>query len=66
LNILAAAIKKANTAGDRKTVRAALATIKDVPVVTGDSGTFSFTRTRDAGEVGTVQIVQNGRFMQYK
>jgi branched-chain amino acid transport system substrate-binding protein len=66
LHILAAAIKKADTTDDRKAVRNALATIKGVPVVTGASGTFSFTRTRDAAEVGTVQIIQNGQFVQYK
>jgi len=66
VNILAAAIKKANTTGDRQAVRNALAALKGVPVVTGASGEFSFTPTRDAGELGTVQIIQGGQFVEYK
>ncbi len=66
VNILAAAIKGAGTTSDRAKLRNALATVKNVPVVTGASGTFAFTATRDAGEAGTVQIIQNGQFAQYK
>ncbi len=66
VNILAAAIKVANTTSNRTAVRNALASISHVPVVTGASGFFQFTSTRDAGEKGTVQIVQHGRFVEYK
>lgn len=66
VNILAAAIAKANTTSDRKALRNALAALKDVPVVTGASGQFSFTPARDAGELGTVQIIQGGKFVAYK
>ena len=65
VNMLAAGIEKANTTSDRKALRDALATLTGVPVVTGASGTFSFTATRDAGELGTVQIIRNGQFAQY-
>jgi hypothetical protein len=46
-------------------VRDALTKIKNVPVVTGSTGLFSFTALRDANEQGTVQIIQNGQFVQY-
>jgi branched-chain amino acid transport system substrate-binding protein len=65
VNIMVAGVKLANTSSDRKALRDALARLTGVPVVTGASGTFSFTPTRDAGEQGTVQIIQNGQFMQY-
>ncbi|HXT35984.1 MAG TPA: ABC transporter substrate-binding protein [Chloroflexota bacterium] len=65
VNIMAAGIKAANTTSDRSALRAALTKLKNVPVVTGASGTFSFTPTRDAGELGTVQIIQHGQFVQY-
>jgi branched-chain amino acid transport system substrate-binding protein len=66
VDIMAAGIKLANTTSDRQALRAALSRVANVPVVTGATGNFSFTRTRDAGELGTVQIVQHGRFVQYK
>jgi branched-chain amino acid transport system substrate-binding protein len=66
VNILAAALKAAHTTSDRKAVRDALATLKSAPVVTGASGTFHFTPMRDAGEQGTVQIIQNGQFAAYR
>ena len=50
VNIVAAAIKAAHTTSDRTALRDALATLKSVPVVTGATGTFHFTNTRDAGE----------------
>jgi branched-chain amino acid transport system substrate-binding protein len=65
VNIVAAAIKAAHTTSSRQAVRAALASLQHVPVVTGSSGLFSFTSSRDAGEQGTVQIIQNGRFVAY-
>lgn len=65
VNIMAAGIKKANTTSDRKALRDALATLKGVPVVTGAAGTFSFTASRDAGELGAVQIIKNGQFVEY-
>jgi branched-chain amino acid transport system substrate-binding protein len=65
INVLAAAIKLANTSSDRAAVRDALTKIKNVPVVTGSTGLFSFTALRDANEQGTVQIIQNGQFVQY-
>ncbi len=65
VNILAAAIVKAHTTSNRAAVRDALASLSNVPVVTGASGFFKFTPTRDAGEVGTVQIISHGRFEEY-
>lgn len=65
VNIVAAAIRAAHTTSDRAAVRAALASLKNVPVVTGSSGRFSFTSSRDAGELGTVQIIQHGQFVAY-
>jgi len=65
VNVLAAGVTKAHTTSDRKALRAALATLSGVPVVTGASGSFSFTATRDSGEQGTVQIIRNGQFVQY-
>ena len=65
VNIMVAGVKLANTTSDHKALRDALARLTGVPVVTGASGTFSFTPTRDAGEQGTVQIIQNGQFVQY-
>ena len=66
VNIVAAAAKKANTTSDRNALRAALAGLKDVPVVTGSNGKFSFTADRDAGESGTVQVIHNGTYEEYK
>jgi branched-chain amino acid transport system substrate-binding protein len=66
INVLAAAIKLANTTSNRAAVRDALTKVKNVPVVTGASGLFSFTALRDANEQGTVQIIQNGQFVQYQ
>lgn len=65
VNILAAGIARAGAGKDRAALRQAITQIKNVPVVTGADGTFSFTSTRDAGEVGTVQIVRNGSFAVY-
>lgn len=65
VNIMAAGIKAAHTTSDRSALRDALAKLKGVPVVTGSTGTFAFTPTRDAGELGTVQIIQHGQFVQY-
>lgn len=65
VNIVAAALKAAHTTSDRKAVRGAMAALKPVPVVTGASGTFHFTSDRDAGEQGTVQIIQHGAFVAY-
>ena len=65
VNIMAAGIKLANTVSSRAAVRDALTKIKNVPVVTGATGTFSFLPSRDAGEAGTVQIIQGGKFVQY-
>ena len=65
VNIVADAAKKANTTSNRVALRNALSTLKNVPVVTGLTGTFSFTPDRDAGESGTVQIVKNGQYVQY-
>jgi branched-chain amino acid transport system substrate-binding protein len=66
VSIVAAAVRRAGTTGDRAAVRAALATIKDVPVVTGTTGTFSFTAAREPDEQGQVQIVKHGRFVEYR
>lgn len=66
VNILAAGIARAGTTNDRAVLRQALTRISNVPVVTGSDGTFSFTATRDAGEMGTVQIVKNGKFTVYR
>jgi branched-chain amino acid transport system substrate-binding protein len=66
LNILAAGIARARTTTDRAALRRALMRIKNVPVVTGADGRFTFTATRDAGETGTVQIVRNGAFVVYR
>lgn len=66
VNILAAGIVRARTQSDRAALRRALTTIRNVPVVTGATGRFSFTATRDAGETGTVQIVRNGKFRVYR
>ena len=65
-NLMIAGIRKAHTTVNRSALRDALATLKGIPVVTGASGTFSFTATRDAGEKGTVQIIKNGQFVQYQ
>lgn len=65
-NLLIAGIRKAHTTSSRSAVRDGLAALKGVPVVTGATGTFSFTATRDAGEKGTVQIIKNGQFVQYQ
>lgn len=65
MNIVVAALKKARSITPQA-VRDALAAVKNVPVVTGASGTFSFTSTRDANEKGTVQIIRNGQFVEYK
>jgi hypothetical protein len=66
VNIMAAGVRLANTTGDRTALRDALARVTNVPVVTGASGRFSFTPTRDAGELGTVQIIQQSRFALYR
>jgi branched-chain amino acid transport system substrate-binding protein len=66
MNIMVAGVRLANTTGDRTALRDALARVTNVPVVTGASGRFSFTPTRDAGELGTVQIIQHGQFMHYQ
>lgn len=66
LNIVAAAIRTAETTSNRAAVRAALARIKGVPVVTGTTGTFSFTASREPDEQSLVQIVQHGRFVEYR
>jgi branched-chain amino acid transport system substrate-binding protein len=66
VNIMAAGVRLANTTSDRAALRDALARVANIPVVTGASGSFSFTPTRDAGELGTVQIIQHGRFVEYR
>jgi branched-chain amino acid transport system substrate-binding protein len=65
VNIMAAGIRRANTTTGRMRLRNALATLNNVPVVTGSNGKFHFTRARDAGETGTVQIVAHGKFKIY-
>ena len=66
INIMAAGIRRANTTTGRLKLRDALARLNGVPVVTGSNGKFYFTRTRDAGETGTVQIVAQGKFKIYR
>lgn len=66
VNVIAAAAKLAHTTSDRNALRDALTRLKNVPVVTGANGTFSFTSDRDAGETGTVQIIHNGQYQEYK
>jgi branched-chain amino acid transport system substrate-binding protein len=66
VNIMAAGIRRANTTTGRMKLRNVLARLSNVPVVTGSNGKFHFTRTRDAGETGTVQIVAQGRFKVYR
>ena len=65
INVIADAAKLAHTTSDRNALRDALTRLKNVPVVTGATGTFSFTADRDAGETGTVQIIHNGQYQQY-
>jgi branched-chain amino acid transport system substrate-binding protein len=66
VTIVAAAMRRAGTTSTRAAVRAALATLKGVPVVTGMTGRFSFTASRDPDEQGEVQIVEHGRFVGYR
>jgi len=66
VNVIAAAAKLAHTTSDRNALRDALTRLKNVPVVTGATGKFSFTSDRDAGETGTVQIIHNGQYQEYK
>lgn len=65
INVIADAARMAHTTSDRNALRNALTKIKNVPVVTGASGAFSFTADRDAGETGTVQIIHNGQYEHY-
>lgn len=66
VDVIAAAARLAHTTSDRNALRDALTRLKNVRVVTGSSGTFSFTADRDAGETGTVQVIHNGQYEQYK
>jgi branched-chain amino acid transport system substrate-binding protein len=66
VNILAAGIQQAHTTTDRAALRRALTSLRNISVVTGATGTFRFTPSRDTGETGTVQIVRNGRFELYR
>jgi len=66
INVIADAARMAHTTDSRSALRDALTKLKNVPVVTGASGTFSFTADRDAGESGTVQIIHNGTYEEYK
>jgi branched-chain amino acid transport system substrate-binding protein len=65
ITVIADAAKLAHTTSDRNALRDALTKLKNVRVVTGATGTFSFTADRDAGETGTVQIIHNGQYAQY-
>ena len=65
LHILAAALRSASAPGDRQAVRTALASLKDVPVVVGSTGSFSFTAQREANLTPTVQVVLHGRFQRF-
>lgn len=58
VEILAAAIEAAGKA-EREPIRAALATIKNLPV---PLGSFSFTTDRDADHPPVIQIVKDGKF----
>jgi len=66
LHVLAAALRKAGTTSDRAAVRAALAAVKGVPVVSGLSGTFSFSPDREAQLTPIVQTVQGGKFVDWR
>ncbi len=66
INVIADAAKLARTTDSRPALRDALTKLNNVPVVTGSSGTFHFTSDRDAGETGTVQIIHNGAYEEYK
>jgi branched-chain amino acid transport system substrate-binding protein len=66
INVIADAAKLAHTTDNRSALRDALTKLKNVPVVTGASGAFSFTADRDAGETGTVQVIHNGTYEEYK
>jgi branched-chain amino acid transport system substrate-binding protein len=63
--VLAAALRHAHTASNRKALRAALADLKDVPTVLSASGRFSFTARREPNLTPTVRIVRHGRFVRY-
>lgn len=66
IDVIADAARMAHTTSDRNALRQALTKIKNVPVVTGETGKFSFTADRDAGETGTVQVIHNGQYEEYK
>lgn len=65
LHVLAAALRDAGASTGRDAVRAALATVRDVPVVLGSTGVFSFTAARDANLIPTVQVVRGGHFTAF-
>lgn len=65
INVIAAAATKVRTTSDRKALRNALVGIRNVPVITGSTGLFSFTSDRDSGETGTVQAIHNGKYEAY-
>jgi branched-chain amino acid transport system substrate-binding protein len=56
------AIKKAGATDDRKTIRDALAKIRDFDCVLGK---FSFTEGRDADHTPVVQVVKGGKFVVF-
>lgn len=60
--LLATAIKNAN-ASDSRSIRNALAALKDMPTVLG---TFSFDANRNPVHPPVVQIVQDGKFTLFK
>ena len=66
VDVIAAAARQAKTTDNRSALRDALTKLKNVPVVTGANGKFSFTADRDAGETGTVQVIHNGTYEEYK
>jgi branched-chain amino acid transport system substrate-binding protein len=59
------ALRNARTTDDRRALRAALSTLKNVPSVLSPSGHFSMSVDREANLSPTVRIVRNGRFERF-
>jgi branched-chain amino acid transport system substrate-binding protein len=62
---LATALRRAHTIDNRQSLRAALASLKDVPSVLAATGHFSFTPQREATLAPTVRIVRHGQFVPF-